>query len=27
ESRLEPIFDLDEKFLLYSLGLYLKYAI
>lgn len=27
ESRLEPIYDLDEKFLLYSLGLYLKYAI
>lgn len=27
ESRLEPIYDLDQKFLLYSLGLYLKYAI
>lgn len=27
ESRLEPIFDFDQKFLLYSLGLYLKYSI
>lgn len=27
ESRLEPIFDLDQKHLLYSLGLYLKYSI
>ncbi len=26
ESRLEPIYDLDDKYLLYSLGLYLKYA-
>lgn len=27
ESRLEPIYDLDQKHLLYSLGLYLKYSI
>lgn len=27
ESRLEPIYDLEDKFLLYSLGLYLKYAL
>ena len=26
ESRLEPIYDLEDKYLLYSLGLYLKYA-
>lgn len=26
ESRLEPIYDLDDKYLLYSLGLYLKYS-
>jgi hypothetical protein len=26
ESRLEPIYDLDDRYLLYSLGLYLKYA-
>ena len=27
ESRLEPIYDVDDKYLLYSLGLYLKYAL
>lgn len=26
ESRLEPIYDLEDKYLLYSLGLYLKYS-
>lgn len=26
ESRLEPIYDLDDRYLLYSLGLYLKYS-
>jgi len=27
ESRLEPIYDLDDQYLLYSLGLYLKYSL